>query len=87
MRVLKEHTPKSQTNITKPYKLLEEHTTKSQTNTTNQTNQSSFFGYMKEEKKKEKRNRRKKAKKNNYVLIKDTPIESASKANDRHDSG
>jgi len=40
---------------------------------------------MREEKKEKKQ--KKKAKKNNYVLIKDTPVASASKAKDIHDNG
>jgi len=35
----------------------------------------------------EKKKKRKKQKKNNYVLIKDTPVASASKAKDKHDNG
>jgi len=35
----------------------------------------------------EKKKQKKKAKKNNYVLIKDTPVASASKAKDKHDNG
>jgi len=36
------------------------------------------------EEKKEKKKQKKKAKKNNYVLIKDTHVASASKAKDKH---